>query len=220
MPFDEKIRNRVLLWCDRHCCLCKKACGINIEVHHIIPENQGGNSELDNAIPLCFECHSNVGNYNVQHPRGTKYKPDELKARREQIYEEYTRHLVPPLHYQITQVLPDGRSKRNFPDVGFILTHLGDSLPAKVRIKIEAIEHKDSVHKFTGGHYYGEKLWHLNPRFSISGHFSIPDEIQKKAKPLKLRVSVSIVDQYEREHSYLPIEYIYVPDGNYWYLEP
>lgn len=96
MPFDEKIRNRVLLWCDRHCCLCKKACGINIEVHHIIPENQGGNSELDNAIPLCFECHSNVGNYNVQHPRGTKYKPDELKARREQIYEEYTRHLVPP----------------------------------------------------------------------------------------------------------------------------
>lgn len=220
MPFDDKIRNKVLLWCDRHCCLCKKACGVNIEVHHITPESKGGKSDLDNAIPLCFECHSNVGSYNAEHPRGTKYKPDELKARREQIYEEYTRHLVPPLHYEITQVLPDGRSTRDFPDVGFILSHSGDSLPVKVRIKIEAVEKNGSDHKFTSGHYYGEKLWHLNPRFSISGHFSIPDRIQEKVKPLKLRVWVSIIDQYEREHYHLPIQYIYVPYANYWYLEP
>ena len=35
MPFDEKVRKKVLLWCDRHCCLCRKPCGINIEVHHL-----------------------------------------------------------------------------------------------------------------------------------------------------------------------------------------
>lgn len=42
MPFDERLRTRVLLWCDRHCCLCKKACGVNIEVDHIVPESESG----------------------------------------------------------------------------------------------------------------------------------------------------------------------------------
>jgi hypothetical protein len=220
MPFDEKVRKKVLLWCDRHCCLCRKPCGINIEVHHLIPEDQGGKSEIDNAIPLCFECHGIVQHYNVRHPIGTKYKPDELKHRRDQIYEEYTRHLVPPIHYEITQSLPGGQTRREFPNVGFIVTHMGNSLPVRVRAKVEAVDSNGQEHKFTGDHYYGEKLWHLNPRFMISGHFNISDDILQKVNPLKLRVSVSIIDQYEREHHHLPIHYIYVSDGNYWYLEP
>ena len=106
MAFDQKLRTAVLLWCDRHCCLCKKACGVNIEVHHIIPEASGGSNDIDNALPLCFNCHSEVSRYNTEQPMGTKYKPEELKARREQVYEEFTRHLVPPIHYEITNYLP------------------------------------------------------------------------------------------------------------------
>lgn len=219
MPFDEKLRNKLLLWCDRHCCLCKKACGINIEVHHIIPEKQNGPSDEDNAIPLCFECHGIVEHYNIRHAIGTKYKPDELKKRREQVYEEYTRHLVPPIHFEITQSLLDGK-QRVFPKVGFILNHLGDSLPVRVRTKLEAVDNDDKLHNFTAGHYSGDKLWNLNPRFMISGVFHIPDKIINDVNPLKIRVSVSIIDQYEREHFYLPMHYIYVQDGNYWYLEP
>jgi len=60
MPFDPAIRTKVLLWSDRHCCLSNKACGVNIEVHHVIPENKKGKSNLDNAIPLCFDCHSEI----------------------------------------------------------------------------------------------------------------------------------------------------------------
>src|SRR5258706_8287563 len=119
MAFDQKIRTKVLLWCDRHCCLCKKGCGMNIEVHHLVPEADGGGDDIDNAMPLCFDCHSDVNRYNNEHPRGTKYKIDELRNRREQVYEEFTRHLVPPIDAQITQAIPGG--SRIFPDVGVVI---------------------------------------------------------------------------------------------------
>lgn len=98
-------------------CLCKKPCGVNIEVHHLVPENQGGTDDLDNAIPLCFDCHSEVMRYNQEHPRGTKYKQDELRPRREQVYEKFTRHLVPPIGYRITQEVPNV-GNRTFPREG------------------------------------------------------------------------------------------------------
>ena len=218
MPFDTRVRTKALLWCDRHCCLCKKACGVNIEVHHLVPESEGGGNDIDNAIPLCFDCHSEVMRYNDQHPRGTKYKVEELKARREQIYEEFTRHLVPPVEPQITQKMPGG-GLRTFPDVGFILTHLGDSLPVRVRVIVESVlEDKNVVLPFD--HYSGKKLWNLNPRFMFSGHFQMPKELIPGGRPLELRVKLSVIDQYEREHSYLPVGFIYVQDGNYWYAEP
>jgi hypothetical protein len=218
MPFDEKVRIRALLWYDRHCCLCKKVCGVNIEVHHLVPESEGGSKDIDNAIPLCFDCHSRVMQYNERHPRGTKYKVDELKVRRDQVYEEFTRHLVPPIHYEITQQIL-GRGIRTFPDVGFVISHLGDSLPVRVRVIIESV--------FPGGNamippdfYSGKKLWNLNPRSSFSGHFEMPSELIPNDRQLELRVRVSIIDQYEREHFHLPTGFVYVPEGNYWYAEP
>ena len=219
MPFGQALRTKILLWCDRHCCLCKRACGINIEVHHIVPEAEGGSNEIDNAIPLCFDCHGTVQHYNPRHPIGTMYRVEELKPRREQVYEEFTRHLVPPVHYEVTQALPDGDS-RQFPDVGFVLSHFGDSLPVKVRVIIEIVENDGRLNRFSRGHYSGDKLWHLNPRFVVSGHFNIPMEAQSRSDPLKLRVSVSIIDQYDREHFHLRVEYVYVADRNYWYAEP
>src|SRR5881628_40520 len=52
--FDEADKLKALLWCDRHCCLCGKATGTGIEVAHLDPKR----SDLDNAIPLCFDCHA------------------------------------------------------------------------------------------------------------------------------------------------------------------
>jgi hypothetical protein len=129
MAFSDDVRNKVLLWSDRHCCLCKKACGINIEVHHLVSEEQSGTDDIDNAIPLCFECHGAVQHYNPKHPIGTKYKPSELKKRREQVYEEFTRHLVPPIHYEINQSLPGGGA-RTFRTWGFSLRILARPFPS------------------------------------------------------------------------------------------
>jgi hypothetical protein len=218
MPFDLEIRTKVLLWCDRHCSLCKKACGINIEVDHMVPEAAGGSNDLDNAMPLCFDCHSSVHHYNLGHTRGTKYKTDELRARREQVYEEFTRHLVPPVHYVLTQTCPNGGT-RQFPNVGFVITHLGDSLPVKVRVRIEPDRPGERL-ALPRGYYTGDTPWHLNPRFSIFGNFDIPASYPRIGESFTLRVQIGIIDQYAREHEHLPVGYTYVPDGNYWFLEP
>ncbi|HUU51135.1 MAG TPA: hypothetical protein VMW81_09300 [Nitrospinota bacterium] len=216
--FSEQDKVKCLLWCNRHCCLCGKACGANIEIAHI----EKGSADIDNAIPLCFECHSEIGRYNKEHPLGNKYRPKELKARRDQIYEEQTRHLVPPIHYKITQVLPNNQ-RRRLPDVGFKIWHMGDSLPVNVLVNAQILlGNKDLGWPETEEYYSGKKKWNLNPRFLIRGHFSVPKEAVVSSERLEIKVKVTIIDQYERHHQLLPVGWIYTRDKKVedWYLEP
>jgi hypothetical protein len=192
---------------------------VNIEVHHLVPKSQGGTDEIDNAMPLCFDCHSEVERYNAEHPVGTKFKPPELKARREQIYEEFTRHLVPPIHCRITQRVSGSERKRVFPDVGFVISHLGDSLPVRVGVKVESVL-SSGTEVIPSEFYSGERLWYLNPRHTFSGHFTVPEQLIPEDGKLELRVTMSVIDQYGREHSYLPEGYVYVRERNSWYAEP
>ena len=82
----DRVKIEALLKCKRHCCFCQRYVGIQIEVHHIIQRADGGKDDFDNAIPLCFGCHSEIGSYNPNHPKGNKYKPEELKAIRDNFY--------------------------------------------------------------------------------------------------------------------------------------
>jgi hypothetical protein len=77
------VKQAALVACGRRCCICHAFCGTNIECHHIVPESEGGESTLDNCIPLCFDCHANVGHYNPRHPKGTKYSVGELRKHRD-----------------------------------------------------------------------------------------------------------------------------------------
>jgi len=221
MSFSEEVRLQALLWSDRHCCLCKKQGGTNVELHHIKPESEGGTDDVDNAILLCFDCHSEVMRYNNQHPKGNKYKASELVARREQVYEEFTRHLVPPVNGQITQIIPGSDNlKREFPDdVGFVLRHLGDSLPVRVLVNVDSIinQRKKTV---PSALYSAKKEWNLNPRSLFSGHFSLPDTHIPKEDKIELRVTLTIIDQYNRHHELLPVGFVYMSDSNSWYAEP
>lgn len=222
MAFTDDVRTWALLGSDRRCCLCKKSCGVNIEVHHIDPEADGGSNELDNAMPLCFECHGAVSHYNAQHPVGTKYKQRELRERRNQVYREFTRHLVPRVFYNVTQELPLGR-RRSFPDVGFMLDHQGDSLPVLVRTEVGVVLEDGRV-ELIPRHYAGERLWNLNPGFLVSGHFQIPKP--HDSKDTRLRVVVTVIPsgfinftEFEGwQHRHLPIEFVY--NGTDWVLDP
>ena len=223
-PFSDKDKIKMLLWGDRHCCLCGKTCDTNIVIHHI--RKTGRNlSDIDNGIPLCFDCHGRIGSYNLEHPVGTSYRIEEIKRRRDQIYENHTRHLVPPIHFEITQIVrKDPRlPMRKFPDVGFNIIHCGSSfLPVKARVEVKhVLGGKDlGVMKDRNDYYSGEVEWHLNPTTTIFGHFSVPKECTKSAKDLKIEVRVTIIDQYEREHQYLTQCWTYVRKDNYWFLEP
>jgi HNH endonuclease len=86
MPFDVSVKTAMFTHCNRHCCLCRKQCGLNIEAAHIVDEAVGGSNDEDNGIPLCFDCHQEIGSYNDKHPRGNKFRPEELRARRDQVY--------------------------------------------------------------------------------------------------------------------------------------
>jgi hypothetical protein len=57
-----------------------------MECHHIVPRSDGGEDSYENCIPLCFDCHAEVGHYNPEHPKGIKFTPEELRGHRDRWY--------------------------------------------------------------------------------------------------------------------------------------
>lgn len=64
--FKEEDKIKRLLWCNRHCCLCGKSCGIYIEFAHLPGKNKS--TDIDDGIPLCFDCHAEIEAYDSKHP--------------------------------------------------------------------------------------------------------------------------------------------------------
>lgn len=58
MDFTEQTKKDVKEKSAFRCCRCQK---ISIEVHHIVPQKEGGSNEIDNAAPLCSNCHNDFG---------------------------------------------------------------------------------------------------------------------------------------------------------------
>ncbi len=77
--FSQPDVDDLLVRCHRRCCVCHRYCGVKIEMDHIVPSAADGPSDVANAIPVCFECHAEIHSYNDQHPRGRKFRPDELR---------------------------------------------------------------------------------------------------------------------------------------------
>jgi len=212
--FPEDVRRKCLLWSDRHCCLCGKACGVDIEVAHIPGEE--GKCELDNAIPLCYDCHGRVGHYNPKHPKGNKFTAEELKRRREQVYEQYTRHFVSSVVPEFFE-FPTG-----LPRVGSNLTNNGQFPPVRAKVKLRVFLGEREIMGVNDqhGYYCGETEWHLNPSTAIHGNFTIAEECVKSTETLRIQVSLTIIDFYDRPHEQLPWCYLYDRVRKIWILEP
>lgn len=58
MPFDESVKASVRKRAHFACCLCHD---LGVEVHHIVPEAEGGPDVIENAAPLCPTCHERYG---------------------------------------------------------------------------------------------------------------------------------------------------------------
>jgi hypothetical protein len=63
-----------------------------MQLHHIIPESEGGPDTISNCIPLCLLCHAEVGSYNPLHPIGRKFSEDELRRHRDVWFEFVENH--------------------------------------------------------------------------------------------------------------------------------
>lgn len=95
MGFSAKNKEDILVASARHCCVCHRYKGVKVEVHHIIPKASGGEDSYDNAIALCFDCHSDAGHYYAEHPRGTKFSPTELSKHKEAWFQIVRRNNIP-----------------------------------------------------------------------------------------------------------------------------
>lgn len=84
MGFDQADIERLLVECHRRCCVCHRYCGVRMEIDHIQPKSEGGEDTYDNAIAVCFDCHAEIHHYNPDHPKGRRFRPDELKAHKDQ----------------------------------------------------------------------------------------------------------------------------------------
>ncbi len=84
MPFNRNEVDELLTTCHRRCCICHRFCGVKIETDHMTQAADGGSDSIDNAIPVCFECHAEIHSYNDQHPRGRKFRAEELRRQKEQ----------------------------------------------------------------------------------------------------------------------------------------
>lgn len=87
MGFSDKVQAEALAACERRCCICHKFCGTKIELHHIKQKADGGEDTFDNCIPLCFDCHADMGKADPRHPKGKHYSERELRLHRDNWYE-------------------------------------------------------------------------------------------------------------------------------------
>ena len=60
MPFSQSVKRKVKEKSSFKCCRCKL--DLPLQVHHLIPEHEGGPNTIDNAVPLCPNCHVWFGN--------------------------------------------------------------------------------------------------------------------------------------------------------------
>lgn len=58
MGFNERTRNQAKYKSAHRCCVCHKPF---VEIHHLVPQAEGGADSLENAAPLCASCHDLYG---------------------------------------------------------------------------------------------------------------------------------------------------------------
>lgn len=79
MGFSEHIKKKVRAKSNFTCCMCRDT-RRQIEIHHIIPQAEGGKDDIENAAPLCGGCHADYGN-----------NPDlrkQIRERRDKLYKD------------------------------------------------------------------------------------------------------------------------------------
>lgn len=81
MPFNSEEVAQLLVNTGRRCCICQLL--HMVSVRHIVPSNEGGTNDIDNAIPLCPLCHDCVHSVYAAGRVTRSYTPYELKLHRQ-----------------------------------------------------------------------------------------------------------------------------------------
>src|SRR4030042_2814767 len=106
MPFSESLKLKVKRKSAFYCCRCHQR---GIDVHHIIPREDGGQDDFDNAAPLCQNCHDRYG--------ANPQKRKEIKQMRdfwyEVVEEKYPQNFLPDNTEKINDLIVAGLEKKS-----------------------------------------------------------------------------------------------------------
>jgi hypothetical protein len=83
--FSKKDADELLVKVGRRCCICHKL--HRVQLHHIVPQAEGGSDDIDNAIALCPECHDEVHTRYAPGRVTRVYSVEELKAYKQKAIE-------------------------------------------------------------------------------------------------------------------------------------
>ena len=98
MSVPENIIAKILVKSARHCCICRRFSPLQIQIHHIIEQRDGGTNDEENLIPICIVCHASV-HTKTNMTKG--FSQIELKGHRETVYDMVAKGKL-PLQAQIT----------------------------------------------------------------------------------------------------------------------
>jgi len=107
MPFSPSVKQEALVRSRRSCCVCQEFAGRATEVHHILPEAEGGSNGIDNAIVLCLRCHVEASHYNDSQPLGNKYSRAELRRLRDEWWAWCKNNQAVPLEKHPISISPE-----------------------------------------------------------------------------------------------------------------
>lgn len=119
MAFSESLKSEVKKKAYFSCCLCKS---VGIEVHHIVPSEEGGEDTFENAAPLCPTCHEIYG----ANPAKRKF----IREARDFWYELCSQRFMGGSQQlrEIRDLIKDVASKRDLTDLkGEILAAISSS---------------------------------------------------------------------------------------------
>ncbi len=86
MGFKQEEAEKLLADTGRKCCICGRLHGV--QLHHIRPREEGGSDNIDNAIPLCPNCHDEVHSHHASGRVTRGYTSQELKLHRKRTIEQ------------------------------------------------------------------------------------------------------------------------------------
>lgn len=118
MAFSEVVTREIRRRAHFQCCLCK---ALGIEIHHIVPQAEGGPDTTDNAAPLCPSCHETYG----ANPTKRKF----IREARDLWYEICDKRYAPEtsLLHEVHAVVSNTASKE---DVSLLRAEISQALSA------------------------------------------------------------------------------------------
>lgn len=197
MAFSEKLKEEVRDKSDVRCALCNEPF---VEIHHIIPQAEGGPDTFDNAVALCARCHDIYGGNptkrkQLREKRDSWYKIVEAKKTSRVIHKH---HVYEKIKYVYRNKPKDEKAisiyhvvyeNEDFNDAAHALIELTQSAQQKFPGKKRVLFLDIDGHKLENG-AFDHDMWELQFHFILKNLFNYYSEVHM---PL-----ISVQNTYEQ----------------------